>query len=200
MSFNGFEIMVVKNAMIPFLLVLGVMVLVCGCGKNPVAEGADVSTLSPGVDFSLTDGVRLVESSGERKVWSLTSSEATYSMESKILKLNDIEAFFYKDRDPFYKIVGKDGQYDENTRVLNIEGAVVVTSLDGYTMRTDAMQYSFQNKIATTESPVQIEAEGLTLSGTGMEAYVTAERVILKKDVKMTAIPDVLRAKQESGK
>jgi len=192
--------MVLKRATNFLLVSLGVIALICGCGNKTVSEETDVSMLSPGIDFSLTDGVNLVESSGQRKVWSLTSTEATYSMESKILKLKDVEAFFYKDKAPFYKIVGKEGQYEESTRALNIEGNVVVTSLDGYTMRTDAMQYSFQSKIATTESPVQIEGEGLTLSGTGMEAYVTAERVLLKKDVKMTAIPDVLRAKQEGGK
>jgi len=200
LSFNGFEIMIVKNIMIFLLAFVGMTVLVYGCGERAATEEADSSTLSPGVDFSLTDGVNLVESSGGRKVWSLASREATYSMDSKVLKLKGVEAYFYKDRDPFYKIVGKDGQYDDNARVLYIEGGVVVTSLDGYTLRTDALQYSFQTKIATTESPVQIEGEGLTLSGTGMEAYVTAERVILKKDVKVTALPDALRGLQEGGK
>jgi len=115
--------------------------------------------------------------------------------------MKHVEAIFYQDKKPVYKVVGEDGQYDEKTRVLDLKGNIIVTSLDdGYVLRTDALEYSFRTKIASTESPVEIEGEGAWLSGVGMEASVEEKTVNIKKDVKVKMLPNVLRQKQESPK
>ena len=151
-----------------------------------------------GVDLALSDGVRVVETETEQIVWSITSRDATYSTEAKVLNMKHVEAIFYMDKKPAYKVVGEDGQYNEKTRLLDLKGNIAVTSLDdGYVLRTDALEYSFRTKIAATESPIEIEGEGAWLSGVGMEASVEEKTVKIKKDVKVKMLPNVLRQKQE---
>jgi len=176
-----------------------VCMMIFGCGKSPSSTGKGEPGLPPGIDMALSGEVNFVEFEGKEKVWSLVGGEATYSTEAGVLNLKDVEAHYYKEGKPIYSVIAEKGRYNTKSRVLDVNNDVVATSVDGYILRTDSMRYSFREKVAITPSPLEIEGEGLRMSGVGMEALLDEEVVRIKKDVKVHVEPGVLRRRSEGG-
>ena len=66
----------------------------------------------------------------------------------------------YDDRGETFELKPKKGHYDSETKVLNLEGNVTLTSTDGYHFKTESAHLDIDNKIIEGDS--YIEGEGPT--------------------------------------
>jgi LPS export ABC transporter protein LptC len=63
-------------------------------------------------------------------------------------------------------------------------GNVVLTSSDGYELRTHSVSYRHLEKVLSTSDPVEIEGEQLRLTGKGMLVDMQAKTFKILSEVK----------------
>jgi LPS export ABC transporter protein LptC len=67
---------------------------------------------------------------------------------------------------------------------VDLEGDVMLTTSDGYQLRTHSLSYRHLEKIASTSDPVEIEGEQLRLTGKGMSVDMEAKTIKIHSQVK----------------
>jgi len=86
----------------------------------------------------------------------------------------------------------KTGHVNKLTNLAKLQGDVVVQIDKNTSVHTESLTYISAARKVTTEAPVRLDGEGITIVGKGMEADIATERILVKKavDVRL-ANPDV---------
>jgi LPS export ABC transporter protein LptC len=133
--------------------------------SEKTAEVPKVST--DGADTRL-EKIHFVEDKHGQKTWELEATSAQQYQEKDMLVLKDVRVtFFTKDGRSFF-LSGKEGKVYQESKNVEITGDVVLTSSDGYSLKTRSMTYDHKEKKARTSDPVEIEGEQIRLVGGGM--------------------------------
>jgi LPS export ABC transporter protein LptC len=85
--------------------------------------------------------------------------------------------FFTKEGQTFI-ISGNQGKVYQDSKNMELVGDVVLTSSDGYRLKTHSISYHHLEKQVTTSDPVEIEGEQIRVVGKGM--WVDMEAKIFK--------------------
>jgi len=115
--------------------------------------------------------------------WELTAKFAQCFKEGKRTLLEDLRVTLHNQDGRVVTLRGDRGRFDERTRNMDVEGGVVVTSSDGLCLRTDSLYYNHDRREITTEDPVSIDGQGLTVSGTGLLMDLSQERISILSEV-----------------
>jgi LPS export ABC transporter protein LptC len=91
--------------------------------------------------------------------------------------------FFTKEGRTFF-LTGKQGKIYQDSKDVELVGDVVLTSSDGYQLRTHSVSYRHAAKIVSTSDPVEIEGEQLRLTGRGMLVDMEAKTFKIFSQVK----------------
>ena len=135
------------------------------------------------VSFSLKGGeekadvtvrrVHYVRSEGSRKVWELQAALLSHYQREGKTKAKDLRMTLWtkdgrvitvKGREGWIK--GKEGEY------VQLQGDVLITTSDGYRVRTDSLTYDGRRKLVWTSSPVELSREGMVLKGVGLRVAI----------------------------
>jgi LPS export ABC transporter protein LptC len=85
--------------------------------------------------------------------------------------------FYTKDGRSFI-LSGNKGKVEQDSKNMELVGDVVLTSSDGYRLKTHSISYRHASKKATTSDPVEIEGKEIQVVGRGM--LVDMESRIIK--------------------
>jgi len=133
--------------------------------SEKMSEVPKVST--DGADTHL-EKIHFVEDKHGQKTWELEATSVQQYQEKNMLVLKDIKVtFFTKDGRSFF-LSGKEGKVYQDSKNVEMTGDVVLTSSDGYSLKTRSMTYDHKEKRASTSDPVEIEGEQIRLVGGGM--------------------------------
>ena len=122
------------------------------------AEGADVRL----------EKIRFVEDKQGQTTWELEAKAIQQYQNENVMVLEDVKVTLYTKEGKSFIISGDRGKVHQDSKNLELVGNVVLTSSDGYRLKTHSISYRHSEKKATTLDPVEIEGDQIRLVGTGM--------------------------------
>ena len=144
-----------------------------------------------GVGLKVED-VRYFGTRDGRMEWELEADSATRFKGEDITVFDTVKMIFYPEDGSPYTFTGKKGRYSEKTGEIELSGdVVVVSSEDGYKLKTDVLRYLSDSGKVTTDSPVEIRFEdmGMKITGVGLVIEIKDGRFSVLKDVR-TVVED----------
>jgi LPS export ABC transporter protein LptC len=146
-----------------------------------VEKVSDVST--GGADMQLKK-VRFVEDKQGQKTWELEAESVQQYQGQNMMVLEDVKVTFYAKEGRIIHLTGKQGKIYQNTKNVDLLGDVVLTSSDGYQLKTHSAFYRHSERIVSTPDPVEIDGEQIRLTGKGMLVDVEAKTFKILSQVK----------------
>jgi len=128
--------------------------------------------------------IRLVEDKHGQKTWELEAKSIQQYQDENVLVVEEVKVTFYGKDGRSFILSGDQGKVYQNSKNIELRGDVVLSSSDGYWLRTQSVAYNHQKKRATTSDPVKIEGEQIWLEGNGMEVDMEAQTFKILHQVK----------------
>lgn len=136
-----------------------------------------------GADMRL-EKVQFVEDKHGQRTWELEAKQVQQYQDQNFMILEDVKVTLYmKDKRSFI-ISGKKGKVYQDSKNMELVGDVMVTSSDGYQLKTHSVSYDHHKKKVTTSDPVEIEGEQIWLVGKGMLIDMEAKTFKILSQVK----------------
>jgi len=136
-----------------------------------------------GADMQLKK-IRFVEDKQGQKTWELEAESVHQYQEQNMMVLEDVKLTFYAKEGRIIYLTGKQGKVYPNSKNVDLLGDVVLTSSDGYQLKTHSASYRHAEKIVSTADPVEIDGEQIRLTGKGMLVNVEAKTFKILSQVK----------------
>ena len=128
--------------------------------------------------------IRFVEDKHGQKTWELEAKSIQQYQDQNIMELEDVKVTFYTKEGRTFIISGNRGKVYQDSKNMELVGDVVLTSSDGYRMKTHSMSYHHLEKKVTTSDPVAIEGKEIQLVGKGMLVDMEAKTIKVLNQVK----------------
>lgn len=159
--------------------------------NQPEAPAEKQQTLNntQGVDQSL-GGMHMIETQKGTREWELWSEKAERHKEKDLLKLQTVKAVFFAASGVTFTVTGREGTVEVKTKDMRIDGNVITKSSNGYTFKTQSMNYESSKKTLTTSSAIEMlgpsdeKGSGLNLKGRGMKAQMEKGSMEVLSDVR----------------
>jgi LPS export ABC transporter protein LptC len=127
-----------------------------------------------GADAHL-EKILFVEDKHGQKTWELEAKSIHQYQDQNIILLEEVKVTFFTKEGQSFIISGKKGKVYQDSKNMELEGDVLLTSSDGYRLKTRSLSYHHLERRITTADPVEIEGEEIRLVGKGMEVDMEAE-------------------------
>lgn len=127
--------------------------------------------------------VHLVERKKDRKEWELEANSTEFFDSEKTTHLECVKLKFFPENQKEVTIIGDKGKFNTETKNMEISGNVVVSSLDGYSLKTDSLKWIASKKVVETEDPVEISSESLLVTGKGLFSESDQHKMEIKSNV-----------------
>lgn len=121
-------------------------------------EGADVRL----------EKIRLVEDKHGQKTWELEARAIQQYQDQNVMVLEDVKVTLYTKEGKSFILSGNQAKVYQDSKNMELVGDVVLTSSDGYRLRTHSVSYRHSEKKVVTPDPVEIEGDQIHLVGRGM--------------------------------
>lgn len=142
-----------------------------------------------GVDQSL-QGMHTIETSKDGKEWELWSDKADRVKAKEVVLLKTVKTVFFARSGVTFTVTGDEGTVESKTKNIKIIGNTVTRSSNGYTFRSDRLDYDSETKTLSTASPIEMrgppdkKGQGLHLNGRGMRALMEEGTMEILSDVR----------------
>ena len=161
-----FNFIIMKKAKIAILLaivLIGGIVLISLWGNLQERKASEAEEKLPkistgGADMRL-EKIRFVEDKHGQKTWELEAKSVQQYQDQNIMVLEDVKVTFYTKEGRTFFLTGKQGKVHQDSKNMDLVGDVVLTSSDGYELKTHSVSYHHLEKIVSTSDPVEIEGE-----------------------------------------
>jgi len=188
LHFANWKMKRLKIAILISIVLIGGIVLVslwANLRERKASEAVEklpkVST--GGADMRL-EKIRFVEDKHGQKTWELEANSVQQYQDQNIMVLEDVKVTFYTKEGRTLFLTGKQGKVYQDSKNVELVGNVVLTSSDGYQLKTHSVSYRHLGKIVSTSDPVEIEGEQLRLTGKGMWVDMEAKTFKILSQVK----------------
>ncbi len=162
----------VKIAILISIVLIGGIVLLSlwmNLRERKASEAVDkpppISTR--GADMHL-EKIRFVEDKRGEKTWELEAKSVHQYQAQNMMVLEDIKVTFYAKEGRTFFLTGKQGKVYQDSKNIELIGDVVLTSSDGYRLKTHSASYRDSEKVVSTPDLVEIEGEQIQLTGKGL--------------------------------
>jgi lipopolysaccharide export system protein LptC len=162
----------VKIAILLAIVFIAGIVLVTLWGnlqERKASEAEDkLSKISTGGADMRLEKIRFVEDKHGQKTWELEAKSIQQYQDQNVMVLEDVKVTFYAKEGRTFFLTGKRGKVYQDSKNVDLVGDVVLTSNDGYKLKTYSVAYCDSEKTVRTSDPVEIEGEQIRLTGKGM--------------------------------
>ncbi len=128
--------------------------------------------------------VRFMEDKHGQKTWELEAKSIRQYEGQNMMVLEDVKLTFYAKEGRILYLTSKQGKVYQDSKNVDLIGDVVLTSNDGYALKTQSASYRHGEKIVSTPDPVEIEGEQIQMTGKGMLVNVEAKTFKILSQVK----------------
>ena len=128
--------------------------------------------------------VHLAEDKHGQKTWELEAKSVRQYEEQNIMVLEDVKVTFYTKEGRILYLTSKQGKIYQDSKNVDLIGDVVLTTNDGYRLKTQSAFYRHSENIVNTSDPVEIDGEQIHMTGIGMLANVEAKTFRILSQVK----------------
>lgn len=133
---------------------------------------------------SAFEKIRLVEDKHGKKTWELEAKSIEQYQDKNVMVLEDVKLTFYSKDGRTFVVSGKEGRVYQDSRDMELSGNVVLTSSDGYRLRTHSVAYHHEERRVTSSDAVELEGEQIWLKGKGMLVDTESRTFKILSDVK----------------
>jgi LPS export ABC transporter protein LptC len=153
-------------------------------GREAPGEKEDLpKILTGGADMRL-EKIRFVEDKHGQKTWELEAKSIQQYQNQNIMELEDVKVIVYMKEGRSFIISGNRGKVYQDSKDMELVGDVLLTSSDGYRLKTHSVSYHHSEKKVTTPDLVEIEGKEIHLVGTGMFVDMEAKTMKILNQVK----------------
>ncbi len=128
--------------------------------------------------------VRFMEDKHGQKTWELEAKSVRQYEDQNMMVLEDVKLTFYGKGGRVFYLTSKQGKVYPDSKDVDLTGDVVLTSSDGYELKTQSASYRHRENIVSTPDPVEIEGEQIRMTGKGMLVDVGAKTFRILSQVK----------------
>jgi len=153
-------------------------------GREASGEKEGVSKISTGGADMRLEKIRIVEDKHGRQTWELEATSVQQYQDQNIMVLEDVKVTYYTKEGRSFIISGNKGKIYQDSKNMELVGDVLLTSSDGYQLKTHSVSYHHLEKKVTTSDPVEIEGKEIQLVGTGMLVDMEAKIIRVLHQVK----------------
>jgi len=153
-------------------------------GKKGPGEGEGLAQIPHGEADMRLEKIRFVEDKHGQKTWELEAKAIHQYQAQNILMLEDVKVTFYTKDGRSFILSGNRGKVEQDSKNMELVGDVVLTSSDGYRLKTHSISYRHADKKATTSDPVEIEGKEIQVIGRGMLVDMEARIIKILSQVK----------------
>jgi LPS export ABC transporter protein LptC len=134
-------------------------------------------------DYRITE-IHIDETLEGNLRWSLDADRADVYDQRGRTHLRRVTVRVYS-QDAVWTVTGDQGILDHDRRDVSVRGNVVVTSDDGLTLRTAALYWRNEDRVLSTDGPVEITRAGTTITGRGLDVRMREQEATLAHDVRV---------------
>ena len=142
--------------------------------KSSKEEELPPKISTDGADARL-EKIRFVEDKEGQKTWELEAKSIQQYQDQNIMLVEEVKVTFYTKEGRSFVISGNQGKVYQDSKNMELVGDVVLTSSDGYRLKTNSISYHHLEKKVTSADPVEIEGELIRVAGKGMWVDMEAE-------------------------
>jgi len=153
-------------------------------GRQASGEKEEVPKISTGGADMRLEKIRIVEDKHGRQTWELEATSVQQYQDQNIMVLEDVKVTYYTKEGRSFIISGNKGKIYQDSKNMELVGDVLLTSSDGYQLKTHSVSYHHLEKKVTTSDPVEIEGKEIQLVGTGMLVDMEAKIIRVLSQVK----------------
>jgi LPS export ABC transporter protein LptC len=153
-------------------------------GREASGEREDLPKISTGGADMRLEKIRLVEDKHGQKTWELEAKSIQQYQNQNIMELEDVKVIVYMKEGRSFIISGNRGKVYQDSKDMELVGDVLLTSSDGYRLKTHSVSYHHSEKKVTTPDLVEIEGKEIQLVGTGMLVDMEAKTIKVLNQVK----------------
>jgi LPS export ABC transporter protein LptC len=170
---------------ISILMVAGIALFSFWSNRRQVSQKEDrlPPILNEKADKCL-EKIRFVEDKHGKRTWELEAKSIQQYQDQDMILAEEVKLTFYTDKGRCFVLTGKEGKMYQSTKDMSLIGDVVLTSDDGYRLKTHSADYHHQERKVTTADPVEIEGERVRLTGRGLLVDVEAQTFKILNEVK----------------
>lgn len=133
-------------------------------------------TISPNVDMAMTK-LRFSEMRDNAKLWELVADQADYDKDSGVVTLSGVHLETFEGKTGGMVVTSKTGTYNEQARIVKMNGTVHAVSKRGMVFDSDFVEYRPATGLLLTDRPVTVRDARMTLRAIGMELSLKEEKV-----------------------
>ena len=152
-------------------------------GRKPAEEMKLPRIALEGADSRL-EKIRFVEEKQGRKTWELEANAMQQYQGQNVMVLEDVRLTFFNKDGRTFTVTGRQGKVYQDTKNMELQGDVVVTSSDGYRLKTNSVAYDHQGRKIETLDPIELDGEQFWLKGRGMRVDMEAQTVRVFHEVR----------------
>jgi len=153
-------------------------------GREASGEKEGVPKISTGGADMRLEKIRIVEDKHGRQTWELEATSVQQYQDQNIMVLEDVKVTYYTKEGRSFIISGNKGKIYQDSKNMELVGDVLLTSSDGYQLKTHSVSYHHLEKKVTSSDPVEIEGKEIQLVGTGMLVDMEAKIIRVLHQVK----------------
>ena len=118
--------------------------------------------------------VQFVEDKQGRRTWELEAKSVRQYEDQDLVLLEDVKVTVFTKEGRSFVLSGRQARLHQESKDMELEGDVLLTSSDGYRLKTRSIAYRHGEKKVQTADPVEIEGEELRVHGNGMVVDIEA--------------------------
>ena len=158
-----------KIAILLAIVLIGGIVFVTLWGNLQERKASEAEDKLPkistgGADMRL-EKIRFIEDKHGQKTWELEAKSVQQYQDQNIMILEDVKVTFYAKEGRTFFLTGKQGKVHQDSKDVDLVGDVVLTSNDGYELKTHSIAYRHLEKIVSTSDPVEIRPGRISYLG-----------------------------------
>jgi len=178
----------VRFAILIFIVLIGGVVLVSLWtnlkGRKALEEKDKPPEISTNGADTRLEKIQFVEDKQGRKTWELEAKSIHQYQNQNMMMLEEVKVTFYTKDGRSFILTGSQGKVYQDSKNMELVGNVILTSSDGYRLKTHSIFYNHLEKKATTSDPVEIEGAEIRLVGKGMMADMESKIFKVLHEVK----------------
>jgi len=163
------------------LIAIGVSLVISYHNRR---EATEVKAFAPTEANVSLDRMHYIENRDGQRDWELEATSARYFKDENLTILDRVKVVFYSKKGITYTLEGREGRFKNDTRDVEVRGDVVITSSDGYQLKTDSLKMVSGGKEISTEDRVVLKGPRLDAKGVGLLIDREAERLTVLRNVK----------------
>lgn len=126
-----------------------------------------IPQLGENIDQKL-ERIRFVEEKKGKIHWELEATTVHQYPKENMFLLEEVKLVYYSDDGRRLTLSGDRGKVYQDSKNVELMGKVVLTTSDGYRMKTDSLFYDHSKKKVTSSDPIELEGKEIRLVGQGM--------------------------------